>query len=251
MTGNNLVDKLGGFGLTENDSKVFLFLLEKGVHFGASKISTALKLHRQYVHNSLEKLAKLNLIEVIGEDRRKKYQAMPPSSFTKFARAKYEQAQIIEKDLLEISGVDTNQTFEVYRGKYQVTLFEERLIAEMSDNESQYIIGGCSDLFIKFFGDSYDFLAADSENKKLTSFYIGSRAELPWLERAKSLNSSFNYRILDNFPSGIINISIRFGGITMYSFGNPPIVYVLKGQEVFTQFKKFFDMLWEMAEEKK
>ena len=208
-------------------------------------------MHRQYVHNSLEKLLKLYLIEVSGETKRERYKALPPSSITKLARAKYEQAQTLEKDLLQISGVDNNQNFEVYRGDYQVKLFEERLVADMQSGESQYIIGGCADLFIKFFGESYEYLAGTAEEKKLTTYYIGSKMEEPWLKKANSLNKNFNYRILDKFPSGIINTSIRFGGITMYSFGKPAIVYVLNGEEVFNTYKRFFDMLWEMAGEGK
>ena len=44
---NTLLTQLETLGLTENDAKVYLYLLERGVAFDGSKIAAALGLHHR------------------------------------------------------------------------------------------------------------------------------------------------------------------------------------------------------------
>ena len=82
------IKELSSFGLTENDSQVYLYLLQKGQEVAGSKLALALSLHRQYVYNSIEKLLSLHLIEKLEVGKRHVYKALPPYQITKLAKKK-------------------------------------------------------------------------------------------------------------------------------------------------------------------
>jgi sugar-specific transcriptional regulator TrmB len=255
MTKNKTAEQTGIYarlaeaGLTENDARVYIFLLERGTAFGGSKIAAALSLHRQYVHNSLEKLRTHNLIEEVPAGRRTKYKALPPSYLTHLARKRLESAEAAARELDRISAVGAEQDFEIYRGTKQVWEFEERLVEKMPEHETQYIIGGGADAFIGFFGEEYERITAVARSRGLTTRYVGCPHEEAWLKRAQAANAKFEYRILSVLPKTSVQTAIRFDSVTFYSFGNPPLVYIVKSPTVYADYKKFFDMLWNMAEQ--
>ena len=44
---------LESFGLSENEARVYLYLLERGAEVGGSKVAFGSDLHRQYVYTAL------------------------------------------------------------------------------------------------------------------------------------------------------------------------------------------------------
>lgn len=234
-------------GLTLNDSLVYLHLLEYGLALSGSKLATILKLHRQYVYNSIEKLQRLILIEAVNDGHRLKYKALPPTQVTKLVRKKLDDAEILEMELRNISTVGAEQDFEVYLGERQIYDFEERVVETLNPDTEQFIIGGASDHFIKFFGDQYKQFSGIAKDQKLRSKYVGCPEEEEWLKLAKASNPHFEYVILRTLPKTVVNTAVRFDTVTMYSFANPPLVYVIKSKVVADDYKKFFFMLWDMG----
>ena len=246
-----LTSMLETVGLTGNDSAVYLYLQERGSSMSGSKIAIATKLHRQYVYNSLEKLIKLGLIESIKGGARFKYKALPPVQVTKLARRKLDEAEEIERELKTISTVGAEQDFEVYMGEKAVLEYETKLMHSLPFNTKQYIIGGSSDTFIQFFGDLYNELAEVTNKKGLESYYVACKEEMPWPEEAKKAQKSFQYKVLDSLPKTAISTVVRNDTVGIYSMVSPPLIYVIKSKRVADDYKKFFDMLWDMAGEGK
>jgi predicted transcriptional regulator len=249
MTDKNYTfDRLESLGLTENDSRVYTHLLERGVAVAPSKIAGRLGLHRQYVHYSLQKLLDMGLVEEVPVGARTHYKALPPRYLTSLAKKQLENAESAARELEKISTLGDEQDFEVYKGTRQVFEFEESLVHSLPQGETQYIIGGGADAFINFFGDRYEEITHVAKEHGLKAKYVGSKEEVPWLERAKKANTGFEYKILNTLPKTRVQTAIRFNSVTFYSFGNPPLVYIVKSKTVYDDYKKFFDMLWNMAE---
>lgn len=240
-------EKLRTFGLTEHDSDVYLLLIERGTAFAGSKIAARLGIHRQYAYNSLQKLLGLNLVEKVGSSPRPKYQALPPQQLTHLARRRLQEAQSTARELDLVSAVGATQDFEVYRGIQQIFDFEEALVDSLPENETQYIIGGGAEAFIKFYGDRYEEISGVAKAKGLQTKYVGCPAEADWLKRAESAVGKFESRILPTLPKTTVQTVIRFNTVTFYSFGTPPLVYIIKSKTVYEDYKKFFEMLWNMA----
>lgn len=244
---NNFTGRLAQFGLTENDSAVYLFLLERGAAFGGSKIAASLSLHRQYVHNSLQKLLSLGLIEQPVKGPRPKFQSLPPQQLTHLARKRLQDTESAVRELDLLSAVGANQDFEIYRGKQQILDFEENLVENLPEREVQHVIGGGSEAFIQFYGPDYERISGIAREHKLQTRYVGCPAEREWLEHAKRVLKDFEYRILPVMPKTSVQTVIRFNTVTFYSFGTPPLVYIIKSGSVYEDYKKFFEMLWNMA----
>lgn len=246
---NSLHSQLEGLGLTENDSKVYIFLLERGTAFGGSKIAARLGLHRQYVHYSLQKLIEMELVEEVRVGARKAYKALPPQYLTHIAKKNLERAEKAVKELEAISAVGAEQDFEVYRGTKQVFNFEEKVVEGLRENETQYIIGGAAEAFLNFFGDEYESISRVAHAKHLYSQYVGCTGEEKLMsERVRGVfGKNFEYRMLPVLPQTIVQTVIRFDTVTLYTFGNPPLVYIIKSKTVAEDYKKLFDMLWNMA----
>jgi predicted transcriptional regulator len=240
-------ERLAQFGLTDNDSAVYLFLLERGEAFGGSKIAARLGIHRQYVYNSLQKLINLELVEQVSKEPRPKYQALPPQQLAHLARKRLQDTESTVRELDLISGVGATQDFEIYRGRKQIYDFEESVVHGLKENEIQYIMGGGAETFISFFGDDYEPISAVAKSKGLQTKYICSPGEIEWIKRAQAAVGKFEYRILAALPKVTVQTVIRFNTVTFYSFGTPPLVYVIKSKTAFEDYKKFFEMLWNMA----
>ncbi len=244
-----LHSQLEELGLNQNDSMVYLFLLERGSAFGGSKIAAALGLHRQYVHSSIQKLLTFPLLEEVPSGIRTKYKALPPQYLTRHAKKNMENAERVAQELDLISAIGAEQDFEVYRGTKQVFDFEERLVESLKENEVQYIIGGGAETFINFFGDAYEPISRVAHDKHLRTQYVASPGDASWLEgRVKGVfERNFEYRVLPVLPQTIVQTVVRFDTVTLYTFGNPAMVYFIKSKTVAADYKKFFDMLWNMA----
>lgn len=241
-----MTSDLTSFGLNTTDAQVYEFLLKRGQFVGASKVATALNLHRQYVHASLQKLVSLNLVERI-DGPRPKYQALPPRYLTQLARKQYEETERVARELEQISNVGADQEFEIFRGRKQIVDSETNLVHELPHDTTQYIIGGGSKTFIDFMGPEYAEIAKVAAEHGLKTLYIGSHTELPRLAQAISLLRDFEVRTMSDWPETSVQTVIRLNTVTFYSFGNPPLVYVLKSKTVYEDYKKFFFVLWNKA----
>lgn len=246
---NALHAQLESLGLTENDAKVYLHLLERGVAFGGSKVAVALGLHRQYVHYSIQKLLELELIEEVPSGVRKKYKALPPQYLTHLAKKNLENAERVAKELDLISAVGAEQDFEVYRGTKQVMDFELKLVESLKENEQQYIIGGGAQAFIEFFGEEYVPISEIAARKRLRTQYVGCPNDAKWILGPVQgvFKDDFQFRTLPTLPQTIVQTVVRFDTVTLYTLGSPALVYFIKSKTVAADYKKFFDMLWNMA----
>jgi len=245
----SVIDRLAQLGLTETDSKIYLHLLERGTAFGGSKIANRLALRRQYVHNSLQKLLKLDLIEAVPSGVRLTYKALPPQYLTNLAKKQVENAEKAVRELNLISSVGAEQDFEIYRGTQSILTFEEELVHNLKENDIQYIIGGGAQTFVNFYGDRYEEFSRVARSHGLRTKYIASKEDMKVFGRITGVfDDLFEFRVLDTLPASIVQTVVRFNTVTFYTFANPPLVYIVKSKAVFDDYKKFFDMLWNMAE---
>jgi sugar-specific transcriptional regulator TrmB len=238
---------LAPYGLTENDTKVFITLHMRGEMMLGAKIAHLSGLPRQYVYTSLEKLVSLLLIESQVEKGRKRYKAYPPSKIVRLAEKKVFEAEDIKAELSAISKVGAEQEFEVYYGDKEVVAYERNYVKTMPHNMKQYIIGGSSDIFLQYFGDINDELNAAGRERGLESYYIACKEEMPWPEIARKSQKAFHYRILDTLPRTIVSTVVRNDTVVMYSMATPPLIYSIKSKRIADDYKKHFDMLWNMA----
>lgn len=239
---------LESFGLSENESKVYVYLLERGEAAGGSKIAIGTGIHRQYVYLSLPRLMQLGLVEEVPHGKLSKYQATAPREIEKIAKRKVIEAEDIVKTLEKFSKVGHEQDFQVYVGKNAIQKYETEWVHNVKEHENQYIIGGNTKGFMDMMEDALnEYLLAESR-RKITTYYLGHTSEKKLWDMGEILSQNdLRAKFIDELPIGVSHFVVRKGEVAFFTFLNPPLLYVIKSDIVSENYKMFFMMLWEMA----
>lgn len=240
-----LAAQLAEFGLTQNESRIYLALLSRGKALGGSEIARETAIHRQYVYVTLEKLIALGLVISVRHGARAIYRAAPPATLEKIARKKMGKVSDLVESLGKISTLDHEQDFEVIVGEQGIRDYQLEFVEHADEGETQYIIGGSAPEFIAILGTAYQKMILDQERKKFVTYYLGHQSEKDALGTYKKSRINFNAKLLPGIPEKMPQFTVRRNTVELYSFFNPPILYVIKSKEVAEKFRLFFLTLWE------
>lgn len=236
------------FGLSANESLTYMYLLERGSEAGGSKIAVGTGIHRQYVYISMDKLLELGLVEPVEHGKQKKYKAVAPSQIERLAHRRIVEAEDIVRELNTFSTVGHEQDFEVVQGERAIQKFEIERVRSAPPETMQYFIGGGSEHFLRVMDEAYPEYAALIKDRRIASQYIGAEHEVQMAQFYDKEQKKFEFRMLNGLPKGLVNVMIMNDTLSFYTYANPPILYVVKSKIVVESYKKFFDMLWAMAQ---
>ncbi len=242
-----LQEALVKFGLSENETRIYMYLLERGEAVGGSKIAVGTSIHRQYVYIILPKLIEMGLAEEVSFGKRSKYVALSPGRLERIARDRVKETEFLVEGLNRISKVGHEQESEVLFGLKELVEHELLFEEQAAIGEVQYIIGGNANAFIDIMGDAYEEVTKMDAKKKVVTYYIGSSQDKKEEKLQKGRENRFHMRYLDTMPEGLTHTVIRRDRVCFFSFLNPPTVHIIKSKVVAENYKKFFDMLWKMA----
>lgn len=241
------IDALTSLGFSSYEAGVYVYLLEQGREIGGTKIALATKLHRQYVYLALPRLLAEGLIEEIG-GARKKYKARSPAVLESLGRRQALRAHDTADLLKSISNVGNEQDFDVVQGEKAFRRFELN-VASRNLTKHEYIIGGASEKFREVMGDdSVEYLEIKKKYGVQVQ-YLGTDQERELYEKFVGVYQNQQYRFLAKLPEGNTHMVIRDESVSFYSFLNPPLIYTIYAKEVADNYRNFFMMLWEMADE--
>ena len=235
------------FGLSDSESKVYIYLLERGGEIGGSKIAIGAKLHRQYVYLALPHLMQLGLVEEIPHGKLSKYKANAPTEIEKIAKKRVVEAEDLVKELQKFSKVGHEQDFEVYVGDTAIQKYEVNWVKSVKDHEEQYIIGGNTKGFTEMMGDALDEYLVTESRKKITTYYLGHTSERGLWSDTLLAQNDLRAKFLDTLPLGVSHFVVRKGHVAFFTFLKPSLLYVIKSEAVSENYKQFFMMLWEMS----
>ena len=111
-------------GLTANESKVYLSLIELGSS-SAGQIIQKTGLHRAVVYDLLERLIEKGLVGHVITGRKKYFEATNPQRLKQILKEKENKLDTILPQLLELSKFQTALDVKIYKGKEGLkTVFE-------------------------------------------------------------------------------------------------------------------------------
>lgn len=247
LSKSKLFTSLIKFGLSDNEARIYLYLLERGEAVGGTKIAVGTSIYRQYIYTLLPNLIELGLIEEVSFGKRSKYVALSPGRLERIARDRLQETEFLIEGLNKISKVGHEQESEVLFGVKELVEHEFQFEERATMGETQYIIGGNADAFIDIMGDAYAFITKMDAKKKVVTYYIGSSKDKREEKLRKGREVRFHMRYLDKMPEGLTHTVIRQDRVCFFSFLNPPTVHIIKSRVVAKNYKDFFMMLWEMA----
>lgn len=239
-------------GLTKNEAKVYLALLEIG--FTSSKnIIKKTNLHRQIVYDSLNMLIGKGLVSYIIQANRKYFKASNPKSFLEYFDKKKER---IEEDMeefkeilpkLQIKQIKEEQEAIIYKGNKGI----KSLLDDMINEGKEILTLASSDIKAEAFEYHIQF--------NLPRFHIIREKEgIPMRilfseelkERAKELNrlKYTKAKILPKEFTSNSSTNIYGDKISIILWGSQPFGVLIKSKEIAEAQRKHFNLLWKLAE---
>ena len=109
-------EELEEIGLTRNEAKIYLALIELG-SASSSQIIQKTGFHRAIVYDLLEKLSARGLVGYVIQGRKKSFEATNPQRLLDILREKEERINSILPRLLELSRFRSKLDVKIYKGR--------------------------------------------------------------------------------------------------------------------------------------
>ncbi|MGV8161811.1 MAG: TrmB family transcriptional regulator [Candidatus Nanoarchaeia archaeon] len=119
--------ELMNLGLTKNESKVYLALLEKGMS-SASELIEKTGLHRAVVYDVLGRLMEKGLTSQMLASRKKYFEAASPHRLVELLDEKKKEVELLLPALMDLSNFSEALDVKVYKGKEGIKTVLEDLV---------------------------------------------------------------------------------------------------------------------------
>jgi len=231
------MSNLTSAGLTENESKVYLALIDLGPAL-AGQISRKTGMHRRTVYDTTEMLIEKGLVGYILKNNRRLFQASNPERILDIIKEKENLLEPLIKQLGE-KFVMTKEKEETnfYKGKEGLkTVFEEQLSAK------EILILGASPLayeVLQFYFKWYD---KTRKEKKIRARIIASDRKISRIPLAE-------IRYLPEKYSNPVSVNIYGDKVAIILWASSPYAIVIKSSEVAKGYRNYFELLWRIARE--
>lgn len=228
-------EELKQIGLTENESRVYLALLDLGPSL-AGVISRKTGLHRRTVYDTTDMLAKKGLVGYILKNNRRLFQASNPERILEIIKEKEDILSPIINNLKEkYSKTREKEETNFYKGKEGLkTVFEDQL------NYKEILILGASPKayeVLKFYFKWYD---KARKQKKIKSRIIAQSRDVKKIPLAE-------IRYLPEKYSNPVAVNIYGDKTAIILWAEKPIAIVIKDKAVSEGYKQYFELMWKIA----
>lgn len=216
---------------------------------GESPVGTLISetgFHREIVYGALKRLEQQGVIQSLEKKKIRHYQASDPAILLRKIEDKAEMAREILPELQEMF-TQPEVSVKIYEGAEGFEEIEKDWAASLKDNEEFYCIGGAGEAWYSITKDYYKKyhrrLYKRGIKVKTVTFPGEVKGitdnELPGFNPIRVLPEK--YRV----PSSTI---IYADKILIQVFGERSIGIVIQSKAISKSYKKYFDLLWEMAE---
>lgn len=225
-------------GLTENESKVYLTLLELGPS-NAGLIARRSGLHRRVTYDVTDRLIKKGLIGYIIKNGKRLFQASDPERIMEILKEKEEVLLDVLPNLKSLyKNTQEKEETNFYKGKRGLkTVFEDQI-----NQGKEILVIGASPLayeILQFYFKWYD---KRRVKKKIKSRIIFNQAN----RKLKISNSEIRY-LPHKYSSPLaVNIYGDKVALILWSKDNP-FAIVVRNREVSNGYRKYFDLMWHTA----
>lgn len=239
-----LADSLQTLGLSPSETKVYLFLLEKGAQY-ANKISFGTGLNRTNVYEALDRLTAKGIISFVAKNKIKYFQAKETGSLHAFITGKEEELrqtkEIVLKDLAKIqkpsSSALNNLEASVFVGKNGLRILLEEMLTEekpISLLASQY-------QFKTLFGHYFD-----QWHKRRIRKKIRQRTILPRKWRSNSIPKKFlQFKFVEDRYASPTSTFIYGKNCVMVQWADQPFAVKIQSKEIAQSHLNYFNQLWD------
>ncbi len=229
------MEELKHAGLTENEGKVYLALLDLGPSL-AGIISRKTGLHRRTIYDTTEMLIKKGLVGYILKNNRRLFQASHPNRILEIVKEKEDILEPVIKKLKEkYTKTKEKEETNFYKGKEGLkTVFEDQL------NYKEILILGASPKayeVLQFYFNWYD---KARKQKKIKAKIIAQDRKIKRIPLAE-------IRYLPEKYSNPVAVNIYGDKTAIILWAEKPTAIVIKDREITNGYRNYFELMWKIA----
>ena len=224
-------------GLTENESKVYLALLDLGPAL-AGQISRKTGLHRRTVYDTTEMLIKKGLLGYILKNNRRLFQASNPQRFLDILKEKQDLlSPLVSEMTAKFSLTKEKEETNFYKGKEGLkAVFEDQL-----QSKGEILILGASAKayeVLKFYFKWYD---KTRKEKKIKTRIIATDKKISRVALA-------DIRYLPEKYSNPVSVNVYGEKVAIILWHQTnPFAVVIKNKEIAKSYRDYFELMWKVA----
>jgi len=227
-------------GLTENEAKVYITLLEFGPN-SAGAISRKSGLHRRVIYDTSEMLIKKGMIGYMQKNNKKLFQASNPNRILELVKEKEESIQEILPEMLTFyNKTQEKEETNFYKGKNGLkTVFEDQI-----ETGKEILILGASPLAYEIMEFYFHWFDKKRIANKIKTKIIFNRNKQ---EKTRKIPLSEVRYLSEKYSSPLaVNIYGDKVAIILWNKENP-FAIVIKNEEIANGYKKYFELMWGVA----
>lgn len=222
-------------GLTGNESKVYLALIDLGPSL-AGQISRKTGLHRRTVYDVTEMLIKKGLIGYILKNNRKLFQASNPERLIEIINEKQNVLLPIVQELsLKYKKTKEKEETNFYTGKEGLkNIFEDQL------SSKEIMILGASPKAYEVLQFYFNFYDKKRKKKKIKTRIIAQDRKIKKIPLSE-------IRYLPAKYQNPVSVNIYGNKTAIILWAKEPLAVVIKNKEISEGYKNYFELMWKIA----
>ena len=233
-------------GLTTNEVDIYLTLLRHG-ELSVYELASKAGLHRQVCYDALERLLDKGFVSYIIKNNKKYYKPIEPKKIHDYIEEKKEELNDVLPQLEEIFHQPSEDTkVDVVKGKLVLRIIYNDLFKTLKETQEPMLAMGI---------DEEKFLEFDRVAIKQYINNIGKlklKEKLLSKESAKTFfeGSQSEYRLLPDHLFNPNPTHIYGNKVAIILWGTPMHGIIMESKQVADAYKKYFQILWDMAKKK-
>lgn len=243
-----LIEELTNAGISEEEAKAYLAILELG-EATISRIARKAEIKRTTAYLVVERLIKKGLVSTSKVKKHTIYIAEDPRKIEEFLDERKKSIQKIMPELLSFTNlIDKKPQIRYYEGKDGI----KEIYKDMLHYENQEMLAWFSENYVKYFGEEWfdEYFFPKRIEKK-----IWVRTILPDNETIRKLISGDEKILRKTKLVSNEKLTIKID-LTMYGKGKLAIVsfeesmgIIIESQKVYESMKGIFETMWELLPE--
>jgi len=234
-------NELKELGLTDNEIKAYLALLEHGI-LSPTKLAEKTGLHRSYIYDTVERLLERGIINTVLVNNKKHYQAVDPKVLREIFELKLRNIDLIMPKLSGLFHATKDEIrIELHRGQRVYRTLIKDIVANVRKNDEILLLGvdetileTVEPIYLKQY---FTILKEKSVREKIIIAKGGKKLKETHVE----------YRELDSKYFDETTIVIYQSKVFIFVWGSPYHLITIESPKVANTYRKQFMMLWEMA----
>ena len=237
---------LAEIGLSKNEAKVFVTLLDLGSST-AGKVAEKSNVHRTNVYDALERLIVKGLVAYVIKGKIKLFEATDPKILMSILKEKENKLQNIMPQLLLSQQLAKDKSeAHIYQGVVAVRNILNHFLEIGQPRYTYGVPKKSSEMITKCFLENYHRRRSQAKIPMKLIYNSDAKERIKWLNKQPYTES----RYLSPECDSPVSTTVCGDEVVMTLYDDTPLIIQIKNAKIAQAYKKYFDVLWNMAKDK-